>query len=185
MRVHKQSLPLVLFAVALAVGVYWCLINRPAAVHRATRIEQARDRKISRVSYPDSKSSRHHVFGDLEAVVDIFPVNLTGPGKAEELLAGAVTANFFQSIGVEPIMGRAFSTRDAWHGRDHVVILSHRLWSRHFGSSTEVVGRNIKLGDEPYRVIGILPPDFTWNNRETDVWVPAASGSDRDIQPAI
>jgi hypothetical protein len=34
-------------------------------------------------------------------------------------------------------------------------------------------------------VIGILPSDFTWNNRETDVWVPAASGSDRDIQPAI
>jgi putative ABC transport system permease protein len=182
MRV-QQSLHLVLFAAALAVGVRWCVIDRLSGRHNRLQAEPASHRLISPASYPRWKSSRHHVFGDLEAVVDIFPVNLTGPGKPEELLAGVVAASFFQSIGVEPIMGRAFSNGDGAHGHDHVVIVSHRLWRRHFGSSTQAVGRKIKLGGEPYRVIGILPSDFTWNNREADVWVPAASAD--DIQPAI
>ncbi len=185
MRVRQQSLRLVLIAAALTIGVRWCVIQRLTERRNGSPAEPAREQLLSRASYPEWKDSRHHVFGDLEAVVDIFPVSLTGPGKAEELLAGAVTPNFFQSIGVEPIMGRAFATRDSWNGHTRVVILSHRLWRRRFGSATQVVGRNIKLGDEPYRVIGVLPPDFTWNNRQTDVWVPAGSGSYRDIQPAI
>jgi hypothetical protein len=185
MRVHKRSFHVVLVAAALLVGVRWCVIHKVTAFRHAARAEWTGEQVISRASYPNWKSNRHHVFGDLEAVVDVFPVSLTGPGKPEELLACAVTTKFFERIGVEPVMGRAFETGEGSLGHDHVVILSHRLWRRHFGSSTRAVGRNIELGGERYRVIGILPPDFTWNNRETDVWVPAASTSYRDIQPAI
>ncbi len=185
MRAHMQSLRLVLFATALAVSIRWGVTQSLKAPRNASQLEPAREQIISRASYPEWKNNRHHIFGDLEAVVDLFPVDLTGPGKAEELVAGAVTAKFFERIGVEPIVGRAFSPGDGSHGHDHVVILSHQLWRRHFGSSTQIVGRNIKLGGESYRVIGILPPDFSWNNRETDVWVPAASKCYRDIQPAI
>jgi putative ABC transport system permease protein len=183
MRVHRRSFYLVLVAAALVVGVRWCVIHKVTAFRHVERA--AGEQSILRASYPDWKSNRHHIFGDLEAVVDVFPVSLSGPGKPEELVACAVTAKFFERIGVEPIMGRAFEMGEGSLGHDHVVILSHRLWRRHFGSSAQAVGRNIELGGERYRVIGILPPDFTWNNRETDVWVPAAPATHREIQPAI
>jgi len=136
---------------------------------------------VSPANYLDWKS-RNHVFGDLAAVVDIFTVNLTGSGEPEELMAGAVTANFFRMIGVQPIIGRAFMPGEDSHGRDHVVILSHRLWRRRFGSSPGIVGRNIALNGESHRVIGILPPDFSWNNRRTDVWVPYVFDPNRDYR---
>jgi hypothetical protein len=119
--------------------------------------------------------SQNHVFGDLAAVVDIFKTHLTGSGEPEELLAGAVTANFFQRIGVRPVMGRAFLAGEDRHGREHVVILSHQLWRRRFGGDAADLGRSITLGGDPRRVIGVLPPDFTWNNGRTDVWVPYAN----------
>jgi hypothetical protein len=83
-----------------------------------------------------------------------------------------VTPNFFRMIGVEPIVGRAFVPGEDRYGSGRVVILSHRLWRRRFGGSSSVVGQSITLSHERYRVVGILPPDFTWNNRQTDVWVP-------------
>lgn len=124
--------------------------------------------------YPQTKS-QHHVFGDLAAVVDIFHIDVTAQGKTEELVAGAVRANFFQMIGVEPVLGRAFRTGE--DAGEHVAILSYRLWKRRFQGTASVVGQNVKLEDEAYRVIGILPEDFTWNNGEADVWVPCDSGA--------
>ncbi|MBZ5591391.1 MAG: ABC transporter permease [Acidobacteriia bacterium] len=133
--------------------------------------------------YPEWKS-RNRVFGDLAAVVEITTVNLTGTGEPEELLAGAVSANFFQRIGVHTILGRAFAPDEDQRGRDHVVILSHRLWIRRFGSDAGIVGKNIVLNGESRQVIGILPPDFAWNNRRTDVWLPYAMDPDRDYRAA-
>lgn len=138
---------------------------------RASRIGSG---LISLVTYPEAKPP-HHVFGDLAAVVDIFHIDLTAQGKTEKLVAGAVQPNFFQMIGVEPVLGRTF--RSGEDAGDRVVILSYALWQRRFGSITGIVGRNITLERELYRVIGILPRDFTWNNRETDVWVPCATKS--------
>lgn len=184
MRIPKHSLRLILFAIVTAVVVRWCVIQRVTAIRKVLRVEPVRAHLL-RVSYPALNSNRHHVFGDLEAVVDSFPVSLTGPGKPEKLLASAVTARFFQRIGVEPVMGRAFSATDGAYGHPHVVILSHQFWRRHFCGSTQVLGSKIKLGGEPYRVIGILPSDFTWNNGQTDVWVPAAAETGRDLEPAI
>src|SRR4029077_8831364 len=121
------------------------------------------DRKmICPASYPD-RHRRNRVFGDLAAVVDIFHLNLTGEGEPEKLLAGAVSANFFQMIGVQPVIGRAFLPSEKTRGRDHVVILSHPVWRRRFGANVGILGKSITLSGELYQVIGILPADFSWN----------------------
>ena len=133
-------------------------------------------------SFPQTKP-QHHVFGDLAAVVDIFHIDLTAHGKTEQLVAGAVRANFFELIGVEPVLGRAFRTGE--DSGQHVVILSYRLWQRRFHGAASLVGQNVKLEDDAYRVIGILPEDFTWNDGETDVWVPCDSGSGEDAASYI
>ncbi|HUJ24004.1 MAG TPA: ABC transporter permease [Bryobacteraceae bacterium] len=136
---------------------------------------------VSPANYLDWKS-RNRVFGDLAAVIDIFQMNLTGAGEPEEVLAGAVSANFFQMIGVQPIIGRAFLPMEDKRGHDHVAILSHRLWRRRFGSDPATVGKSITLSGELHEVIGILPPDFAWNNRQTDVWVPYVFDPGRDYR---
>ena len=115
---------------------------------------------------------RNQVFGDIAAARDVAHMYLTGAGAPEELIAGEVTANFFQMIGVRPVFGRGFSTDQDRRGQHHVAILSHQLWRRRFASDTGVIGRSIMLNGESYQVIGILPQDFSWNNRRTDIWVP-------------
>jgi hypothetical protein len=145
--------------------------------HDKSRTTRVRSGLIYRVTYPEAKP-QHHLFGDLAAVVDIFHIDLTAHGKTEKLVAGAVQPNFFQLIGVGPVLGRTFRTGE--DAGDHVVILSYALWERRFESATGIVGRNITLESDLYRVIGVLPRDFTWNNRETDVWVPCAAKSSGD-----
>jgi MacB-like periplasmic core domain len=131
-----------------------------------------------------SWKSRNQVFGDIAAAGDRARVSLTGAGVPEELFAGAVTANFFQMIGVQPVFGRSFSKEEDKLGHDHVAILSHELWRRRFASDTGVIGKSILLNGESYRVIGILPRDFSWNNRRTDVWVPYRLDPDREERMA-
>ncbi len=139
---------------------------------------------ISPVNYPDRKS-RNQIFGDLAAVVDVFQMNLTGAGEPEELPACAVSANFFQRIGVQPIIGRAFLPAEDTRGRDHVAILSHQLWRRRFGTSVGIIGKSLMLSGELYEVVGVLPADFSWNNRPTDVWVPCVLDPNRGYRGGV
>jgi hypothetical protein len=139
--------------------------------------------KVSPANHFCSKSP-NHMFGDLAGVADLMSLHLTGAGEPEELLAGAVSVNFFQMIGVHPILGRAFVPEEDKRGNDHVVILSHRLWIRRFRGDAGIVGKRIVLNGESRQVIGVLPADFSWNNRHTDVWVPYATAPDRDYRAA-
>jgi|SRR5579864_1458425 putative ABC transport system permease protein len=129
--------------------------------------------------------SRNQVFGDIAAARDVARMHLTGSGAPEDLLAGEVTANFFQMIGVKPVFGRSFSTEQDRRGNGHVAILSHRLWRRRFSSDRGMIGRSIMLNGESYQVIGILPRDFSWNNRRTDVWVPYRLDPNRGQRMAV
>jgi len=129
--------------------------------------------------------SRNQVFGDIAAARDVARMHLTGSGAPEDLLAGEVTANFFQMIGVKPVFGRGFSTEQDRRGNGHVAILSHRLWRRRFSSDRGMIGRSIMLNGESYQVIGILPRDFSWNNRRTDVWVPYRLDPNRGQRMAV
>jgi len=138
---------------------------------------------VSHASHSNWKS-RNQVFGDITAAVDRARVNLTGAGEPEELFAGEVTANFFQMIGVQPVLGRSFSPQEEQRGHDRVAILSHGLWRRRFASDTSVIGRSIVLNGESHQVIGILPRDFSWNNWRTDVWVPYLLDPNRDERVA-
>lgn len=132
---------------------------------------------LALVTYPQAKPP-HRVFGDLAEVVGRFHVSWSAPGGTKELAASAVEPNFFQLIGVEPVLGRAFETSE--DVRDHVVMLSYNMWQRHYHGAAGVVSRTITLDGQAYRVIGILPEDFTWNNRDTDVWMPLhAAGAEK------
>jgi len=174
-----------LLALGLGLGNLTFLPSR--AVHGHSGLKMAPEKSTScgdairPVNYPESKGN-NRVFGDLAAVVDIFHMHLTGAGEPEQLRAAAVSANFFQRIGVQPVIGRAFLADEDAPGRDRVVILSHQVWRRRFGDNVGILGKAITLSGESYRVIGVLPADFSWNNRRTDIWVPYVFQSGGDYR---
>jgi putative ABC transport system permease protein len=97
---------------------------------------------------------------------------LTGEGEPERVIADRVTANFFPTLGVRPVLGRTFlQEEEQVGGDDRVVMLSHGYWQRRFGGDAQIVGRQITLSGFPFTVIGIAPADFRYG-RDVDVWAP-------------
>jgi len=88
---------------------------------------------------------------------------LTGVAEPERVSAGEVTTGFFRALGVRPTAGRLFEKGEDLPGRgDRLVLLSHRFWAERFGGDTSIVGRAISLDNQPYSVIGVLPPGTPW-----------------------
>jgi putative ABC transport system permease protein len=100
--------------------------------------------------------------------------DLTGAGEPVRLSAGAVSPPFFNVLGVQPALGRTFRAEEAIVGQHRVVILSHDLWQRRFGSDASVVGRKIQLNGIPHEVVGVLPSTFEFPDTELALWIPLA-----------
>jgi predicted permease len=81
-------------------------------------------------------------------------------GGAEELRGQSVSPDFFRMLGVRAELGRVFLSEDALPGRNGVIILSHGIWERLFGSDPGIIGRTLDLNNRSIRVIGVLPADF-------------------------
>lgn len=102
--------------------------------------------------------------------------NLTGAGEPERLEGRRVSANLLQLLGVSPQLGRTFVPEDDKPGT-HVVLLSHSLWQRRFGSDPGAVGRALTLDGVSYTVVGVMPPLVQlpgFDNRNDQLWVPIA-----------
>ena len=89
-------------------------------------------------------------------------LNLTGNGEPEKLVGGLVSANFFDTLGVVPAMGRPFRPEEEELGHEQEVILSHAIWQRRFASDPQIVGKAILLDGKKYDVIGVTGSDFTF-----------------------
>lgn len=93
------------------------------------------------------------------------------PAQAQGL---QVSASFFDVLGVQPALGRAFTTQEDNSGA-RVVVLNHDFWRRQFDADPNVLGREIALNDEPYRVIGVMPQEFRYSQGmavpDIDFWV--------------
>src|SRR5260370_7602712 len=99
-------------------------------------------------------------------------VNVTSEGRPEALRFAAVSSNYFSVLGVTPRRGRTFEAGEDQPGREHVVILSHELWERQFGSDASLIGRTIRLNRENYTVIGVMPASFRFLGFTPQLWTP-------------
>ncbi len=95
-------------------------------------------------------------FEQLSAFSD-HPVNLTGDGEPEEVLARLATPNHFELLGARAELGRTYVEEDMDEG---VVVLSHRLWQRRYGGDPDAVGRTLTLNGVTLTIVGVLPADF-------------------------
>jgi putative ABC transport system permease protein len=105
--------------------------------------------------------------------------NLTGSGEPERITGARATAGFFDVFNLPIEYGRVFTRDEDQPGREQVVVLSHRLWTRRFNADPTVVGRQIRLNGQPYEVIGIMPAAFDFTSQSEELWVPMAFTAQR------
>lgn len=101
-------------------------------------------------------------------------LNLGLDNRPEQLRALAVTPSFFGTLGRQPERGRVFLDDEAKPGADHVVILANTLWRSRFAADPTIVGQDVRLSGEVYRVVGVLPPDFELPSTDISLLVPFA-----------
>lgn len=93
-------------------------------------------------------------------------------GEAARVPIAYVTTGYFRTMGRAPILGRSFTAAEGTNGGDwHVAILSHGLWMQQFGGSQQVLGRSFTLNNHEYRVVGVMPADFTFPSAPA-LWLP-------------
>jgi len=89
------------------------------------------------------------------------PFNLSEPGQPAERVRGLqVSADFFPLLGVQPLLGRAFTAEEDQPGRNNVAVLDHGFWQRRFAGAPDIIGRVIRLDGESVTVVGVMPPRF-------------------------
>src|SRR5215472_4752315 len=105
-------------------------------------------------------------------------VNLTGAAQPERLGFKAVTPNYFAVLGVDAQLGRTFDPHDATPGYNLEVVLSDGLWRAEFGADPRIVGKTLRLDNDDYHVVGVMPRGFrdqgsTSNEQNVDIWLGA------------
>jgi predicted permease len=156
-------------------------VLRPLPVpdpHQLVRpIEMAEDRGIAdEMSYPDFVDYRNQatVFQGMTAE-NMMSVALDSETQSDVIWGQAVSGSYFDVVQIKPIMGRAFlPEEDNAVGAHPVVVISHSLWQRRFGSDPNIVGQTLRLSNRGYQVIGVAPESFTGSKfaLSMDFWVP-------------
>ena len=108
--------------------------------------------------------------------------NFIGTGEAERLSGYMISADFFSTLGQMPILGRTFRSEDDRVGAAPVVILGGGFWKRRFGSSLEIVGKQIALNGSSYTIVGVIPASFSFYGHDRDVYTPIGQWNDASFR---
>ena len=127
--------------------------------------------QVSPADYIDWKNQSHS-FEEF-AVWHWYDANLTGKGDPEKLPGAYVSANFFETLGVTPAMGRTFLPEEEQPGHNREVILSYGLWQRRFGSDPNILGKTIELDGAMHDIVGVMGKDFDFPVT-LEIWRPLA-----------
>jgi putative ABC transport system permease protein len=108
-----------------------------------------------------------------EGLVEFHQMNfdLLRRGEPDRVATGVVSPNFFDVLGVKPVVGRTFVPTDDDHGAEAVLVLGHSYWRTKFGGDPNIIGQVFEMNDRPHTVVGVLPPVPHYPN-EVDVYMP-------------
>jgi putative ABC transport system permease protein len=114
---------------------------------------------------------------------------LTGVGDPERLHVIPATPSLFTLLDAHPLLGRLFDAREGARGQEGVVLLSFGLWQTAFGGRKDVVGGRVQLDGKPFTIVGVMPREFAFPDRETRAWtawsVPPVHGEGNSLQGTI
>ncbi|HLK70186.1 MAG TPA: ABC transporter permease [Bryobacteraceae bacterium] len=161
-----------IFSVVNAVVISPLPVKDPASVVAITASSPARGitgYSVSLASYENFRDGSR-LMTDVAAFGGD-SLTLTGEESAEQLPVARVSPNYFDLLGGHPLLGRSFRDAEGASGAPGVAIISHDLWQRRMGGDRGILERTITLNQEPYAVIGVMPPDYRFPFQGVDVWV--------------
>jgi predicted permease len=126
---------------------------------------------VSAANYVDWQK-QNHVFEQM-AIYNYRGFTLTSLAKPLQVDASAVSPEFFQVLGVQPLLGRTLLPEEDDPGRSNVVVLSYRFWQEKFGGNRDIVGRDITIDARNFLVAGVMPPSFRFPDY-AQMWTPMA-----------
>jgi predicted permease len=125
-----------------------------------------------------------------ESIAGLYPVNanLTQVDQPERVEVMLVSPTYFSLLGVRPSLGRVFGPEDDHPGIAEVAVISDALWKRRFGGAPDVLGRTLRIDDDSYAIVGVMPPAFrhpgTSLRSDVELWAPAGYRADPFGPPA-
>lgn len=164
------TLALGIGATSAIFSVLNAIVLQPLNFHEPERLAQIWESSpgrgwdyfaMSQPNYVDYRDTNGSF--DSFAALGFRTFNLTGVDEPERLTAFMVSANFFATLGVEPVLGRTFTPdEDAVGSGARVVVASHDFWQGTLGGDPDVVGRTLQLNGEDYEVVGVAPDRSPW-----------------------
>ncbi|MFL6257643.1 MAG: ABC transporter permease [Pyrinomonadaceae bacterium] len=155
--------------------------REPGRIVHLWETKRSRDFEQREASYPDFldwRAQGAEVFEGLAGYTSR-AFTLADAGEATRARGAAVTANFFDLLGVNAVAGRTFVEGEDGRDAQRVAVISHGLWQRRFGGERAAVGREVTLDGEAYTVVGVLPAEFNFALLgDTEVWTPLAPTPD-------
>jgi putative ABC transport system permease protein len=180
-----------LLVVALGIGATTAVFSvtdfvliRPLPFPAADRLVKLWERtpgysrmELSPANYRDWKRASTS-FISLGSYSVTMSMNLIGTGDPQRLETIRLSADLLPTLDVQPLLGRSFADADDRPGAPGTVVIAYHLWQSTFGGDAGVVGRPIVLDDQPYTVLGVMPPTFNFPASTVDLWTPFRFGED-------
>jgi len=181
--------------VAIFSIVYAILLRPLAFPHQEQLVRVFDDLRGSNIpnvgmSLPEIKDfqERSGVFEEISAVWPI-SADLSGGTRPERIEALATSANYFTLLGAQPRIGRLYTKEDTVPGFLNAVVLSDGFWRREFGADPQILGKSVRLDNDPYMVVAVMPPDFRHPGRtlqtDVDAWIAAGYEADPFPHPPL
>jgi predicted permease len=121
--------------------------------------------------------AKNQVLSGIGAFFDAYRLNLVVGGQAGLAVADLVSGDYFSTLGVIPILGRALTPADDRPEAPRAAVISYGYWTRRFGGDASVVNKSVTLNSIPFTIVGVTPPDFfgVQPGRSVDLWAPIQS----------
>jgi putative ABC transport system permease protein len=162
-----------IFSAVYAVVLQPLPLHDPARLMLVGEIYDGAPRVMSVGNYVDTNAAIDDFDGGL-AAFNYANFNLADETSPERVVGARVTANYFDVMGVRPLLGRTFTADEDRPGNDRLVVLSHRVWTRRFGASAAAVGRTLRMNGVTYQIVGVMPGSFDLTSDSEELWTPIA-----------
>ncbi|MFZ0883926.1 MAG: ABC transporter permease [Candidatus Acidiferrales bacterium] len=182
------TLALGIGANAAIFSVVYSALLRPLPYHQPDRLITLGEGRLKDNNIADSQNTSHPDFVDWTKSAKSFQslaaygfdaFTLGGNGEPKAVFATQVTPNFFATLGVKPLLGRAFLDGEDASDGPHVTMLTYGAWQSDFGGDRNVIGRTITLNNKPVAIVGVLPRDFQFApSLAYPLWVPMHATGD-------
>jgi putative ABC transport system permease protein len=183
-----------ILALALGIGAntaIFSLVNsvllRPLPYKDPSRLVMLRQQSpagggndISAADFQDWRD-RSRSFDQISAVLGS-SFNLAEGDRPERISGLRVTASFFTTLAVMPVLGGVFGSEEEQPGAQRSVVLSDTLWRRRFGGNPKLIGQTIHLDRQAYTVVGVMPSGFEFLGRDNELWAPLPLEPNRTLR---